>query len=184
MDGWHWVFCFICFILSRAFSHFCLEAEPATVSSRTLKQTATTCSLSPIFKGQMGHNCYPSLICKLVLVTSLNAVTKHQQEATLGDYVCVYFGLQFEGALSTMAGKACCQELEVTGPAASIVVKERVNRKRGWASYETSRSAPSDPLPPTRGHFLKIPTTFPNSATSYRPWIEIHGEHFMFKPQK
>lgn len=37
MDGWRWVFCFICFILSRAFSHFCLEAEPATVSSRTLK---------------------------------------------------------------------------------------------------------------------------------------------------
>lgn len=58
----------------------------------------------------MGHNCYPSLIYKLVLVTSLNVVTKHQQEATLGDYVCVYFGLQFEGALSTMAGKACKSE--------------------------------------------------------------------------
>lgn len=81
------VFCFICFILSRAFSHFCLKAEPASVSSRTLKWTATTCSLSPTFKGKMGHNCYPSLICKLVLVTSLNAVTKHQQEATLREYV-------------------------------------------------------------------------------------------------
>lgn len=70
-----------------------------------------------------------------------------------------YLWLQFQGDLQERmwqkTGNAWWQKQEVTGHIAFI--HRNVLEQEVWPSYKTSRSTPSDPVPPAMPDFLKVP---------------------------